>query len=520
MSGALASKPYMIAADIGTTSAKTLVIDRNGVVLGSHSIEYPLFTPRADIAEQDPDEIFAAVRTGIAEVIRKAGISAQQVLFVSFSSAMHSLIALDRDLNPLTRCITWADNRSAGYVEPLKRDLNGHQIYLNTGTPIHPMSPLLKLMWMKDNEPELHDKTYKFVGIKEYVFAKLFGQVIIDHSLASATGMFNLRELDWDKQALEVTGVRQEQLPKPVPTTYILEGLNSAYAAEMGLDPSTPFIAGASDGVLANLGVGAFEPGKYAVTIGTSGAVRGVVRQPLTDPEGRLFCYNLKDDFWVIGGPINNGGIMLRWARDQLATLEAEEARRQGIDPYDRLTEIAASVAPGSDGLLFLPFLTGERAPYWNANSRGVFFGLSMQHEKKHMVRAVMEGVMYRIHSVLRPLEALGGPTQELRASGGFARSTFWRQLMADVLGTELTVPNTIESSGLGAAQLGLLALGETRDFSSIYDWIREGVRHEPNKENGVIYERLSEIYMNVYKSLRGSFDDISAFQQQNQGRN
>ncbi|PYI54651.1 gluconate kinase [Paenibacillus flagellatus] len=512
------TKRYVIAADLGTTSAKTLVIDRDGRVLASRSIEYPLHTPTPDRAEQDPLELFAAVVRGIREVAAKAGIAASDVLCVSFSSAMHSLIAVDRELNPLTPCITWADNRGAELVGPLKAERNGLGIYRNTGTPIHPMSPLLKLMWLNRHEPELVARTYKFIGIKEFVFAKLFGTFVVDHSIASATGLFNLRKLAWDDEALDVAGVTREQLSEPVPTTHVVQGLSPQYAAELGLAADTPFVVGASDGVLANLGVGAFEPGVYAVTIGTSGAVRGAVSEPLTDPQGRLFCYALKEHFWVVGGSINNGGIMFRWVRDQLATLEAEEGRRRGMDPYDYLTGLAAEIAPGSDGLLFLPLLAGERAPYWNANARGVFFGLSLFHEKKHMIRSVLEGVVYRIHSVATALEELGGKTNEIRASGGFARSPFWRQMMADVLNTPVTVPDSIESSGLGAALLGLLAMGEIRDFSSVHDWVRSTVRHEPNGSNHAVYKELTAIYSAVYHQLKDQFDAIAAFQKQHVG--
>ncbi|SHE11543.1 Glycerol kinase [Chlamydia abortus] len=507
------AKHYVIAADLGTTSTKTLVIDRGGRVMASHSIEYPLHTPRPDIAEQDPLEICEAVIRGIGEVIRKAGISSHEVLCVSFSSAMHSLIAVDREGQPLTPCITWADNRSISYTGRLKTDGKGHEIYLRTGTPIHPMSPLTKLMWMKDHQPDVFQQAYKFIGIKEFVFARLFARYVIDYSLASATGMFHLRNLGWDREALEIAGITADRLSEPVPTTYCLEGLQPDTAARMGLAPDTPFVVGASDGVLANLGAGAFEEGIYSVTIGTSGAVRGVVREPLTDPRGRLFCYALKEDFWVIGGPINNGGIMFRWVRDQLATLEAEEGRRKGMDPYDYLTQLAEEVPAGSGGLLFLPLMLGERAPYWNANARGVFFGLSMFHEKKHMIRSVLEGVVYRIHSVVQALEEIGGHTKEIRASGGFARSPFWRQVIADVLGTPVTVPDSIESSGLGAAQLGLLALGEVGDFSGVHDWVKANHRHEVNPANHELYRELTEIYLRVYKQLAGEFDAISAFQ-------
>jgi len=509
---------YVVAADIGTTSTKALVIGLDGRVVASRSVEYPLYTPTPDRAEQDPDEIFAAVVKAIGEAVGQAGVSARDVLCVSFSSAMHSVIAVDRDGKPLTRCITWADNRSESCLDELKREHNGLGIYRNTGTPLHPMSPLLKLMWMNRNEPELVKRTYKFVGIKEYVFAKWFGRYAVDHSIASATGLFNLRSLDWDEEALRVAGVSRGQLSEPVPTTYVLKGLLSGYAERMGLAPDTPFVVGAADGVLANLGVGAFDPGVYAITIGTSGAVRGTVREPITDPQGRLFCYALKEDFWVIGGPINNGGIMFRWVRDQLATLEAEEARRRGMDPYDYLTELAASVRPGSDGLIFLPLLAGERAPHWNANARGCFFGLTLFHEKKHMIRAVLEGVAYRIHSVVTALEELAGKASEFRASGGFARSAFWRQVMADVLGAPVVVPDSVESSGLGAAVLGLLATGEVSDFSVMREWARANVRHEPDETNHRTYERLTAIYNDVYDRLKEPFDAIAAYQKQRIG--
>lgn len=507
-------KPFIIAADIGTTSAKTLLFDRDGRIQASHAVEYPLHTPKPDIAEQDPEQIYQAVLTGIESVVRQASVLPGQVMCVSFSSAMHSLIAVDGALRPLTPCVTWADNRSVGYVKPMKEQLRGHEIYLRTGTPIHPMSPLLKLMWFRDYRPELFAAAYKFIGIKEYVFARLFGECVIDHSLASATGLFNLRTLDWDSGALAVCGVRRDQLSQPVPTTHVMQGLRAEDAARLGLAADTPFVVGASDGVLANLGAGAFEQGVYSVTIGTSGAVRGVVREPVTDPQGRLFCYALKEDFWVIGGAINNGGIMFRWVRDQLATAEAEEGRRRGMDPYDYLTSLAAEVPHGSDGLLFLPLLAGERAPYWNANARGVFFGLSLYHQKKHMIRSVLEGVMYRIHSVVKALEELGGPTREIRASGGFARSPFWLQMMSDVLGSPVSVPNTIEGSGAGAALLGMLAVGEIRDFSSVHGWVQ--VHHTLHADPGAfeVYRQLTGIYSRVYHQLKDEFDAIAAFQQ------
>ncbi|MFC0213166.1 gluconokinase [Paenibacillus chartarius] len=504
----------VIAVDIGTTATKTLAVSRDGRVVESHSIGYPLHAPAADRAEQDPEELFAAVADGIRAVVDKLKLRPEDVLCVTFSSAMHSLIAVDKEMRPLTPCITWADNRSAAYVDILKERYDGLGIYRRTGTPLHPMSPLLKLMWMRDHEPEIYNGAYQFLGIKEFVFARCFGRTVIDHSLASATCMFNLEKLEWDEGALRAAGIDASRLPEPVPTTYKLTGLRPELAARMGLGAETPFVVGASDGVLANLGVGAHEPGVYAVTIGTSGAIRGVVAEPRTDAEARLFCYALQEGYWVVGGPINNGGIMFRWVRDELATLEAEEARKLGQDPYDYLSALAAEVQPGSEGLIFLALMAGERAPYWNPNARGVFFGLSLQHGKKHMVRAVLEGIMYRLHSVAAALRDNGADIREIRASGGFARSPFLLQLLADVLGVPVTVPESIEASGLGAAMLGLLAVGEVGSLSELDGWVDSGgTRYEPNPGSHATYEKLTAIYAKVYHQLEAPFSDIAAFQ-------
>lgn len=507
------STRYIIAVDIGTTSAKSLAVNKDGRIAASHAVEYPLHTPAPDRAEQDPELIYNSVVSSIRETIRLAAVSARDILCVSFSAAMHSLILVDDNGQPLTRCMTWADNRAASSADQLNADGTGRRIYLRTGTPIHPMSPFVKLVWLNEHEPELHRKARRFIGIKEYVFYRLFGEYVIDHSIASATGLFDLNSLDWHTESLELAGIDADRLSKPVPTTHLMTGLLPEAANQLGLSADTPFVIGASDGVLANLGAGAYQPGVVAVTIGTSGAVRGVVDRPITDPHGRLFCYALTDQAWVVGGAINNGGIMFRWVRDQLATLEADRARQEGIDPYVALADIAAEVPAGSDGLLFLPFLAGERAPYWNANARGVFFGLSLTHEKKHMIRAVLEGVMFRIESVAAALVELTGETTEIRASGGFARSVLWRQMLADVSGIPVTVSESVEASGIGAAQLALAALGESFRWEKFADWTTVHTRHEPDWQRHAVYRKLFPLYNRVYHQLTGEFEAIAAFQ-------
>ena len=505
--------PHVIGVDIGTTGTKAVVFDVAGRVKGHDTAFYPLLTPEPGMAEQDPEAITLAVVAAIGGAVRASGIAAEEITCVGFSAAMHSLIAVDAAGRPLTASITWADTRSNAAADRIIREFDGHGIYLRTGTPIHPMSPLAKLLWLRTGQPDLFSRAARFVGIKEYVFFRLFDCWLVDFSIASATGLFNLQHLDWDEGALAVAGITPERLSRPVPPTHHVEGLPPAVAAEMGLAAGTPFVIGANDGVLSNLGVDAIRPGEVAVTIGTSGAMRAVVDQPRTDPAGRTFCYYLTEKHWVVGGPVNNGGIAFRWVRDELAAAETETAKRLGIDAYDVLTRIAERVPPGSDGLIFHPFLTGERAPWWNASMRASFFGLAASHRKEHMVRAVLEGVIYSLFSILPAVEDLIGPTRTMKATGGFARSGVWRQMMADVFNRDVVVPESFESSCLGAAIVALYALGKIDSIGVVAGMVGATHRHLPIPEHVAIYAQLTPIYLSIAAKLTDEYARIADFQ-------
>ncbi len=505
----------MIGVDIGTTSTKAVVFTLDGKPVAHHAVDYPLLRPATAAAEQDPEQIFQAVLETIRTSLKRCPLPTGDIVCVSFSAAMHSVIAVDAQGRPLTRSITWADNRAAAWAERIKAGPGGDAIYRRTGTPIHPMSPLAKLAWLRDEQPELFTRTARFIGIKEYVFFRLFGQYLVDHSIASATGLFNLERLDWDDEALAVAGVRRDQLSTLVPTTHHLQGLDAALARELGLSAEVTFVVGANDGVLSNLGVNAIQPGEVAVTIGTSGAMRAVVDKPRTDPSGRTFCYALTERHWVVGGPVNNGGIIFRWVRDEFAASECETAKRLGLDPYEVLTRIAERVPAGAEGLLFHPYLAGERAPLWNANLRGSFFGLAMHHRKEHMIRAALEGVILNLYSILPAVESLVGRSQSIKATGGFARSGLWRQMMADVFNREVVVPETFESSCLGAAVLGLYALGRVDSLDVVGGMVGATHRHVPLPKNVAVYERLLPIFLAMPVQLEAQYRQIALFQQE-----
>ena len=504
---------FMLGVDIGTTSTKTVVFALDGRVVAQHAVEYPLLCTAPGMAEQDPQQIYAAVLASIAGAVRAAHATPAQITLVSFSAAMHSLIVLDSDNQPLTNSITWADNRASVWATRIRDEFDGQSIYARTGTPIHTMSPLCKLMWLRHEHAATFVRAARFVGVKEYVFFRLFGRWLVDYSIASATGLFNLQELNWDRGALALVSIDAGQLSPLVPTTELVQGLDAALAAQLGLRADTPFVVGANDGVLSNLGVNAIAPGQVAVTIGTSGAMRSVVDRPVTDPSGRTFCYALTQQHWVVGGPVNNGGNVFRWVRDELATAEAQAAREAGIDPYDALTQIAERIAPGAEGLLFHPYLAGERAPLWNADLRGSFFGLALHHRKEHMIRAALEGVIFNLYSILPAVEDLIGPTTRMMATGGFARSALWRQMMADIFKREVEVPQSVESSCLGAAVLGLYALGLVPSLAVIAEMVGSTNRHVPIAENVAVYERLRPIFMALPHRLAQQYQALAAFQ-------
>ncbi|WP_308640124.1 gluconokinase [Paenibacillus silvisoli] len=507
----MSSVNVMIGVDIGTTSTKSVLFREDGSVVASANAEYPLYAGAPGVAEQDPEEIFAAVLSTLKQVMQ--GIEPASVLLVSFSSAMHSVIPVDGEGAPIMRGLTWADNRSAAWTAKFKDELGGHEIYLRTGTPIHPMSPITKLLWLRHDVPDVFGRAAKFISIKEYVFYKLFGAYVVDYGIASATGMMNLEKLDWDDEALRVAGVSRDRLSQLVPTTHVMKGMKPEFAEQVGLLADTPFVVGASDGPLSNLGVGAIDPGVVALTIGTSGAIRTVVDKPVTDPKGRYFCYALTEDKWVIGGPVNNGGIIFRWLRDGLAAEEAEEGRRLGMDPYDLLTARMEQIRPGSDGLIFHPFLTGERAPLWNPDARGSFFGLTLQHSKAHMMRAVLEGINYNLYAVLLALEETIGKPAKIHATGGFARSALWRQMIADIFDQPVVIPESFESSCLGAVVLGLLAIGRANSLSVVKPMIGATNAHKPDEKAAAHYKELLPIYLRLADKLADEYASIAAYQ-------
>jgi len=492
----------IVALDLGTTSCRAIVFGLDGHVLAQSSRTYPLHTPHPGWVEQDPAQLLGAADAVVPEAVERAGVAPGDVLGVVLCTYMHSLIALDAEGRYLTGLITWADTRSASQVDEVRATPDWMDLYGRTGCPPHTMYPLYKFLWFRRHQPELLAGARRWASIKELLVHHWTGRWALDYNLATGTGLLNSHQLDWDERCVGLAGLRRDQLSDVVPNmaTYgLLPGRLP------GLLPGTPVVVGAGDGVLSSLGCGAIEPNVVASMVGTSGALRACVPDPTVDPKARVFCYYLDKNRWILGGSLNNGGIALRWFRDNFYP---------GAHEYDEVLAEAATVPAGSSALLFLPYLAGERSPGFNARARGVWFGLGLEHKRPHMARSVLEAVAYRLYSVLGPIEELTGPAKEIRATGGYARSQFWLQICSNVFGREVTVPTETEGSALGAFVMGAVALGVAPDLSWVHRFIAEGSRLQPDMAQHQLYEELFGIYQRVSRNVQSEFAALAAIRE------
>ena len=480
---------YYLGIDIGTGSSKAIAFTGSGKILCSHALGYQMLHPQIGWCEQDPDHILNAVVGSINKVLDQ--LSPSPPLFISFSSVLHSLIAVDKDGALLTNNIIWADNRAADLAHDLGNTSVGKSFYHATGVPVHCMSPFSKLLWLKQYRHDLFERAYKFIGIKEYILNKLLGAYVVDSSVASGTGLLNINTLKWDEEILNYAGIKSSQLSEVVSPTKILN-YHGSYV-ELLLPDNIPFIIGASDGALSNLGSGAMLSHQMAITIGTSSAARIITDQPITDNEMRTFCYHLEGERYIAGGASNNGGVVLDWLKDSIFKNE---------NGLEALLEEAALIPVGSEGLLFLPYILGERSPLWNANAKGVFFGLTIQHKQSHLMRAAIEAIMSVLYSIGKIVMEKRSIT-ELRASGGFAKSPFCLQVLADIFNIKVVVSNTNESAALGAVMLGTMAVGIKSTFED--DILSQ---HFPIKSNTEHYKRQFKRFTRLYELLKLEMSD------------
>lgn len=484
-------RELVIGLDIGTTSVKAVIFDLTGKLIAEAEDMIATYYPESEWAEQNPKEIELSSVKVMKAAVEKAKAKEEELLTVGISCAMHSLICVDENNEPISQMLIWSDGRSNKQADNLM-NTKGKDVFLKTGTPIHPMSPLVKLRWMKETNYEPYQKAAYFMTMKEYLVQKWFGERVIDYSMASSTGLMNVKALDWDEEALEIAGVKREQLSKIVPPTEVLTGMDKDVAKEMGIPGYLPFTIGAADGQLANLGNGSISPGEVNVSVGTSGAIRQFMTGADVNEKCETFTYAFTADTSIIGGPTNNGGIALQWLKD---LLEFEGT-------YEAFVAKAEQIEAGADGVIFLPYVNGERAPVWNQRAKGNFYGLSIGHKKEHLIRAVLEGITFNIYQIGKSLETVAGKPEKISVNGGLTKSSLWVQIMADVFGKEIHLSDTHHNAAWGAAWTALVATGKVASFETIKENLPLEKIVEPNMQNHETYVKIYDKYEKIAKDL------------------
>lgn len=494
----------VIAIDIGTSNCKAVLLNEKGKVLKVFESATKPIIPKPGWNEQNADVIFNAVLKLLQQSF--SFLRNKNIACVSFSAAMHSLLAVDEKGKPLMNMLTWADLRSAKYAQELKQKPIAKKLYEVTGVPIHAMSPLCKLIWLKNEAKDIFKKAYKFISIKEYIFFKLFGKYVVDHSIASATGLFDEKNICWHNEALTVAGINAQHLSQLVSIDHVEKELLPEINIRLKIKNKIPFVSGASDGALANIGCGLFDAKNIAVTIGTSGAARITSNKHITDEKERLFCYYVTEKMYIVGGAINNGGVALQWLIEKVLQKDFKDEKI-----FKHLIKQAMKVEPGSDGLLFLPYILGERSPMWDENAKGALIGLTAFHTQDYIIKAVLEGICFAISDVIKAVEETSGPIKNIYLSGGITKSNGWVQLFADISGKKIIINDEADASALGAAFVGMKAVGLIDNLSNVNLFLKEIKSVAPNKKQHNIYKKYFNIYSGLYDKMKSTFKDIDA---------
>jgi len=503
---------YILSHDIGTTGDKATLFDRDGTCIATSFYPYPTLYPSAGWAEQNPEDYWEAFCRTTGEILEKTGILPGTIAAVSFSGQMMAALPVDKNGRALRNSLIWADLRSTRQAENIASRIDEEKVYGITGHRLSASYSASKILWIRDNEPEIYNKTFKFIHAKDYLVARLTGMILTDYSDASGTNLLDISTLNWSDEMLDATGIDKEKLPDIVESTTVAGKLRKDEAAMSGLKEGTPVVIGGGDGACATSGAGVVREGDAYIYLGTSTWMGLTSNKPIIDPERRTFTFcHFKRGLYFAAGTMQTGGGSYGWFKNSLCRQETMAASQVNVDVYDLLNLRASKVEAGSSGLLFLPYLMGERSPLWDPTARGCFIGLTMRHKKEHMIRAVLEGVGYNMRIIVDAFREQGIRPSFMRMIGGGAKSRLWRSIFADILDIPVARLNYIEeATSVGAAIAGGVGVGL---FSSIYD--AEKFVHivdtiDPDKENSAVYKKYFPVFKEAYHSLTGIFEKLT----------
>jgi xylulokinase len=504
---------FILAHDLGTTGDKVTLFDAQGRVTASAFAGYATAYPRPNWAEQNPEDWWQAVCASTRQLLTESRIQAQEIAGITFSGQMQGCVAVDRQAHPLRSAIIWADTRAVAEAQTLVERAGGMEaVYKITGHRPSPSYSGEKIMWLRTHEPEIYRQAHKFLCSKDYIVARLSGRFASDYSDASGTNLYDLQARDWSPALLKAAGLERERLPDLHPATDVVGEVQPEAAEELGLSAGTRVVIGGGDGACAAAGAGVVREGNAYAYLGSSAWIGTATSKPLYDPGMRTVTFaGLTAGAFCPIGAMQAAGGAYQWLRDVFCLLEKEAADKQGVSPYQLMDELALESEPGAKGLLFLPYLLGERSPRWNPNARGAFFGLGMEHTRADIVRATLEGITLNLRVILAAFQELGAGIQAVRLIGGGARGPAWRQIMADIFRLPVQrLALTAEATSLGAALAGGIGVGIYNAFELAEELTLVVETAYPDPALKARYDRAYELFNRAYEAFAPLYEDMA----------
>ena len=503
---------YLVGIDIGTSGVRSLVVNEEGAIVGAATAEHPSYAPRPGWSEQEPREWWVATVESVEGALEDAGISGKQVQGIGLSGQMHGAVLLDADHEVLRPAILWNDQRTHRECDEIYQRVGRERLIELTCNPALTGFTAPKILWVRNNEPAIYEKTAKILLPKDYIRFRMSGTFATEVSDASGTLLFAVPERTWCNEVLEKLEIDRDLMAECTESVKVSAEVSRAAAKELGIPAGTPIVGGGGDQAAGAVGNGIVRSGVLSATLGTSGVLFAFSDEVQTDARGRVhtFCHAVPGKWHVMGVMLAAGG-SFQWWRNQMSEVERQEAQAAGKETYDVLCEKAATVAPGSEGLVFLPYLTGERTPHADPHARGGWVGLNVRHTRAHMIRSILEGVSYGMRDSLEIIRGMGIPVREIRVSGGGGRSAVWRQILADVYGHDVCTLNAGEGPAYGVALLAATATGCYGSIEEACDAAIQIVsKTDCNPDTAAVYERYYAVYRRLYPALKDAFRTLS----------